>query len=70
MRSSALFGIYAVVIIGLLGALAGLTLYSLEKSRWWDARTQLAQESYGLHLKLEANLYRLFKQHGDALPYW
>lgn len=67
MRSSTLFGIYAAVIIGLLGGLAGLTLYSLEKSRSWDARTQLAQESYGLHLRLEANLYRLFKQHGDAL---
>ncbi|WP_171173390.1 HAMP domain-containing sensor histidine kinase [Ruegeria sp. HKCCD8929] len=67
MRSSTLFGIYATVIIGLLVGLAGLTLYSLEKSRWWDARTQLAQESFGLHLKLEANLYRLFKQHGDAL---
>ena len=67
MRSTTLFGIYATVIIGLLSGLAGLTLYSLEKSRWWDARTQLAQESYGLHLRLEANLYRLFKQHGDAL---
>ncbi len=67
MRSSTLFGIYAIVIIGLLGGLAGLTLYSLEKSRWWDERTQLAQESYGHHLRLEANLYRLFKQHGDAL---
>lgn len=67
MRSTTLFGIYAAVIIGLIGGLAGLTLYNLEKSRWWDARTQLAQESYGLHLQLEANLYRLFKQHGDTL---
>ena len=67
MRSTTLFGIYAVVIVGLIGGLAGLTLYSLEKSRWWDERTQLAQESFGLHLRLEANLYRLFKQHGDAL---
>lgn len=67
MRSSTLFGIYAFVIVSLLGGLAALTLYSLEKSRWWDARTQLAQESYGLHLRLEANLYRLFKQNGDAL---
>lgn len=67
MRSTTLFGIYAAVIISLLGGLAGITLYSLEKSRWWDARTQLAQESYGLHLRLEANLYRLFKQHGDSL---
>ena len=67
MRSSALFGIYTLVIVGLVGGLAVLTLYSLEKSRWWDARTQLAQESHALHLKWEANLYRLFKQHGDAL---
>ncbi|MEM9476941.1 MAG: HAMP domain-containing sensor histidine kinase [Pseudomonadota bacterium] len=67
MRSTTLFGVYAVVIIGLIGGLAGITLYSIDKSRWWDARTQLAQESYGLHLKLEANIYRLFKQHGDAL---
>ncbi|WP_170403425.1 sensor histidine kinase [Ruegeria arenilitoris] len=67
MRSSTLFGIYAVVLVGFLGGLAGLTLYSLEKTRWWDARISLAQESYGLHLRLEADLYRLFKQHGDAL---
>lgn len=67
MRSTTLFGIYAAIIISLIGGLAGMTLYSLEKSRWWDERTQLAQESYGLHLRLEANLYRLFKQHGDAL---
>lgn len=67
MRSTTLFGIYAAVIITLIGGLSGLMLYSLEKSRWWDARTQLAQDAYGLHLKLEANIYRLFKQHGDAL---
>lgn len=67
MRSTTLFGIYAAVIVGLLVGLAGITLYSLEKSRWWDARTQLAHESYGLHQRLEANLYRLFKQQGDAL---
>ncbi|GIT86152.1 HAMP domain-containing sensor histidine kinase [Roseobacter sp. OBYS 0001] len=67
MRSTTLFGIYAVVVIGLIGGLAGLTLYNLEKSRWWDARTQLAQESYGLHLKLETKLYRLFKQHSGSL---
>lgn len=67
MRSTTLFGTYAAIIIALIGGLSGLMLYSLEKSRWWDARTQLAQESYGLHLQLEANLFRLFKQHGDAL---
>lgn len=67
MRSTTLFGIYTAVIISLFGGLAGLKLYSLEKSRWWDARIQLAQESYGLHMRLEANLYRLFKQNADAL---
>lgn len=67
MRSTTLFGIYAAVVICLLGGLAVLTLYSVEKSRWWDARTQLAQESFGLHLRLEADIYRLLKQHGDAL---
>lgn len=67
MRSTTLFGIYAAVIIGLVAGLGGLTLYSLERTRWWDARIQLAQEAYGLHLKLEANVYRLFKQQGDAL---
>lgn len=67
MRSTTLFGIYAVVVVCLISSLAGLTLYNLEKSRWWDQRTQLAQEAYGLHLRLEANIFRLFKQHGDAL---
>ena len=67
MRSTTLFGIYVGILIALVGGLGGLTLYSLDKTRAWDARIQLAQESYGLHLKLEANLYRLFKQHGDAL---
>lgn len=67
MRSSTLFGIYAIVLVGFVAGLAGLALYSLEKTRWWDARISLAQESYGLHLRLEADLYRLFKQHGDAL---
>ncbi len=67
MRSATLFGIYAAVVICLVTSLAALTLYNLEKTRWWDQRTQLAQEAYGLHLRLEANIFRLFKQHGDAL---
>lgn len=67
MRSTTLFSIYALVVIALLTGLAGMTLYSLEKARWWDARTQLAQSSFGLHQRLEANLYRLFKQQGDGL---
>lgn len=67
MRSTTLFGVYATFIVILLSTFAGLTLYGVEKSRWWDARTQLAQESRALHLRLEADVFRLFKQHGDAL---
>lgn len=67
MRSTTLFGLFAAGFVLLTLGLAGLALYSLDRSRWWDARTQLAHESYMLHLQLEANLFRLFKQHGDAL---
>ena len=67
MRSTTLFGIYTAIIVALFASLAGLTLYSLEKARWWDARSDLAQESYALHLKLEADVFRLFKQHADSL---
>lgn len=66
MRSTTLFGVYVALITCLIAGLAAQSLYSLEKSRWWDARTQLAQEAYGLHLKLQVNIYRLFKQKGDA----
>ncbi len=67
MRSTTLFGLFASGFVILTLGLAGLALYSLERARWWDARTQLAHDSYALHLQLEANLFRLFKQHGDAL---
>lgn len=39
----------------------------LGRARRWDARVALAQDSYALHLQLEANIFRLFKQRGDAL---
>ena len=67
MKSTTLFGLYAFAIVAIVLSFGAVTLYSLEKSRWWDARIQLAQESHSLHKDLEANLYRLFKQHGDAL---
>lgn len=66
MRSTHLFGIFAVSMLGLLCALGGLTLHGLEKSRWWDTRTQLAQESYVLHIKLEANLNRFLFLVGNS----
>ncbi|MEM7641548.1 MAG: HAMP domain-containing sensor histidine kinase [Pseudomonadota bacterium] len=67
MRSTTLFSIYAGAIVALILGFGWVTLYSLERARWWDARIQLAQESHSLHLQLEANVFRLFKQHGDAL---
>lgn len=67
MKSTTLFSIYATLILVLLAALGFVSLYSLHKAVSWDKRIQLAQESYALHLQLEANVFRLFKQHGDAL---
>ncbi|MFQ6548719.1 sensor histidine kinase [Aestuariibius sp. 2305UL40-4] len=67
MRSTRLFTIYAMIIVGLILGLSVLALYSIDKARWWDARTQLAQQSYSLHLKLQSKTFQLFKQHGDAL---
>ncbi len=67
MRSTTLFGLYAVSIVALVMVLGAVHLYALERERWWNARIQLSHDSYALHLQLEANLFRLFKQHGDAL---
>ncbi|MCP3970377.1 MAG: hypothetical protein GY717_08685 [Rhodobacteraceae bacterium] len=67
MRVTTLFGLYGAAIVSLIVGLGWVNLYSLEKARWWDARVQLALESHSMHLQLEANAYRLFKQHGDAL---
>lgn len=67
MKAATLFRLYAAIATALIFSIAGLLLYSLDKSSWWDARTRLAQESHALHLQLESNLFRLFKQRGDAL---
>lgn len=67
MKTTTLFTLYATAFVALVLSLGFLALYSLEKTRWWDARIELAQEAHALHLRLEANVFRLFKQHGDAL---
>jgi signal transduction histidine kinase len=67
MRATTLFLIFVGGVVLLAGGLAAVALAGLERSKWWDARMQLAQQSYALHLELEANIYRLFKQNGDAL---
>lgn len=67
MKSTTLFGLYAASIVVLAIAIGGVTLYSLDKARWWDARIQLAQTSYSHHLNLESNLFNLIKQHSFGL---
>jgi signal transduction histidine kinase len=67
MKFTTLFSLYAGAVTVLILGLGLVTLHSIEKARWWDARMQLTQQSYSLHLQLEANVFRLFKQHGDAL---
>lgn len=67
MKSTTLFSLYASALVVLIFSLGWVSLYSLDKARWWDARIQLAQDAHSLHLRLEANVFRLFKQHGDAL---
>ncbi|MEO0989778.1 MAG: HAMP domain-containing sensor histidine kinase [Pseudomonadota bacterium] len=67
MRMTVLFGIYASTVFAMVLGLCVLTLYSINKARYWEERTELAQEAYGLHLELEVNIFRLFKQNADAL---
>lgn len=67
MRSTTLFSLYAGMIAALILCLGWLTVFSLDKAHWWDERSRLANESYELHLKLQADIYRLLKQHRDAL---
>jgi hypothetical protein len=67
MRASTLFTFYAGLLAFLIVASTAAALYGIERHRQWEARTELAHESYQLHLELEAAVFRLFKQHGDAL---
>ena len=67
MRIGTLFGLYAIVTSVILIALGGLTLWTLERTQWWDERIRLAQESYARHLELQSHVYQLLKQHGDGL---
>lgn len=67
VRLPTLLSCYAGAISALVLGLGWVLIYSVEMARWWDARMQLSQQSLSLHLRLEANVFRLFKQHGDAL---
>ena len=67
MKFTTLLSLHAGAVAALFLGTGWVTLHSIEKSRWWDARMQLSQQSHSLHLQLEANVFRLFKQRGDAL---
>jgi signal transduction histidine kinase len=67
MSVTKLFGVLALVFVITVGALAGLALWTLERTAFWDDRMQLAQRSYRAHLSLESHFYQLVKQHIDTL---
>lgn len=67
MRSTRLFGTFSFLFLVVVAALSGLTLWNIDRSSFWDARVQLAQESYRAHLSLKSHVFQRLKQHGDAL---
>lgn len=67
MRITRLFSTLAVVFVLTVGGLAGLALWTIERTAFWDARVQLAQRSYRTHLSLESHFFQLVKQHTDTL---
>lgn len=67
MRVSTVLAAFAAALLAIALTLAGVTLWSTERSRLAEQRIELAQASYSLHLSLQANIYQLLKQHADAL---
>jgi two-component system, OmpR family, sensor kinase len=67
MRLSALLTLCFGFLLVCALASAGLTYWAVAKTRAWDERIGLAQMSYTEHQSLQANVYRLFKEHADAL---
>ncbi len=67
MRISALTSIFFGLLVAATIGSGALTLWHSTQGRVWDQRIALAQASFAEHLKLQSNIYQLFKQHGDAL---
>ena len=67
MRISTLTSIFFGLLVAATLGSGVLTLWHSTQSRVWDQRIELAQASYAEHLRLQSNIYQLFKQHGDAL---
>ena len=67
MKITGLFSLYGAAFFVVTVSLAGLTLWNIDRTRFWDDRIALAQTSYNEHLTLQANIYMLLKQYGDAL---
>ncbi|MBM7068764.1 HAMP domain-containing sensor histidine kinase [Actibacterium sp. 188UL27-1] len=67
MRITHLFRLYGAFYVAIILLLSTITLWNLERTRFWDARIDLAQTSYHAHLSLQSHTYQLLKQHADAL---
>ncbi len=67
MRLSALLTLCSGFLLLCALASAALTYWAVAKTQAWDERIGLAHASYGAHQALQANVYRLFKEHADAL---
>ncbi len=67
MRLSALLTLFAAALLAGALAGAGLTFWVVLKTQAQENRIALARASYGEHLGLQSNVYRLFKENADAL---
>lgn len=67
VRVSTVFTAFAAASLAIALGLAAVTMLSMERLRSAEQRIELAQKSYNLHLSLQSDIYRLLKQHADAL---
>jgi two-component system, OmpR family, sensor kinase len=66
MRLSSLLTLFAVILLAGAIAGAGLTYWVVVKTAAMEERIALARASYSEHLRLQSNIYRLFKEKADA----
>lgn len=64
--ASLLRGLAAIMLVVALSGTA-LAYWTAQRAAFFNARINLAHESYEEHLQLSGNTYQLFKQYGDAM---
>lgn len=69
MKTTTIFCTLGLCLFLLVLGLSSATIFSINRSAAWDRRIQLAQESYALHLRLEAHIYQLFIKHDQTDPF-